>query len=387
MKRLWLFVLTIGSLPLNMASQTPANPVQPGTREGQFTLKTSTEIVLVNVVVKDKDDKLVKDLKAEDFTILEDGKKQDIVSIDVENTDSVVTAEAPKAELLSNLNSTTPSKPNSAATALLTENDLKDRRLIVLFFDLSSLQPEEVERSAKSAMEYVDKQMAPADLVSVVTLSNALNVDLDFTADKEELKSVLAGFNTGSNEGIANGATADADSLDSSADAAAAFTPDETEYNIFNTDRRLQALTNLANDLALVQQKKSVIYFSSGIEQTGIENRTQLRAAISAATHANLSFYTVDARGLEAIVPGGSARGGGGRGGGGRGGGTATYTGRGMLSQYNLNFASQETLYTLANDTGGKAFLDNNDFTPAFTKVHEDTAFYYLLGYISGNPA
>jgi hypothetical protein len=57
-----------------------------------------------------------------------------------------------------------------------------------------------------------------------------------------------------------------------------------------------------------------------------------------------------------------------------------------MLSQYNSNFASQETLYTLANDTGGKAFLDNNDFTPAFTKVHEDTAFYYLLGYISTNP-
>src|SRR5262249_25954341 len=159
-----------------------------------------------------------------------------------------------------------------------------------------------------------------------------------------------------------------------------------------NTDRRLQALTNLANDLALVQQKKSVIYFSGGIERTGIENQTQLRAAISAATHANLSFYTVDARGLEAIVPGGAARGGGGRGGGGggggggRGGGNGGHQGRGVLSQYNSNFASQETLYTLANDTGGKAFLDNNDFTPAFTKVHEDTAFYYLLGYISSNP-
>ena len=374
-------VILAGLLPFKMASQ-----VQPAAKEGQFTLKTSTEIVLVNVVVKDKDDMLVKDLKTEDFTILEDGKKQDIVSIDVENTDAVVTAEAPKAELLTNLTSTSPSKPNSLEAASLTATDLKDRRLIVLFFDLSSLQPEEVERAAKSAMEYVDRQMTPADLVSVVTLSNALNVDLDFTADKEELKSVLAGFDTGTNEGLANGATADADSLDSSTDAAAAFTPDETEYNIFNTDRRLQALTNLANDLALVQQKKSVIYFSGGIERTGIENQTQLRAAISAATHANLSFYTVDARGLEAIVPGGSARGGGGRGGGGRGGGSATYTGRGMLSQYNSNFASQETLYTLANDTGGKAFLDNNDFAPAFTKVHEDTAFYYLLGYISSNP-
>src|SRR6516164_3919604 len=128
MKRFFLSALLVGATPFNTASQTPANQVQQGAKEGQFTLKTSTEIVLVNVVVKDKDDMLVKNLKAEDFTILEDGKKQDILSIDVENTDSVVTAETPKTELLSNLTSTTPSKPNSAAAALLTENDLKDRR-------------------------------------------------------------------------------------------------------------------------------------------------------------------------------------------------------------------------------------------------------------------
>src|SRR2546430_1097515 len=83
-------------------------------------------------------------------------------------------------------------------------------------------------------------------LVNVVTLSNSLNVDLDFTADKNALKSVIARFDTGSNEGLgaADDATADADS---SSDAAASFTPDETEYNIFNTDRRLQSLVSLAN--------------------------------------------------------------------------------------------------------------------------------------------
>src|SRR5262249_11533277 len=161
------------------------------------------------------------------------------------------------------------------------------------------------------------------------------------------------------------------------------------EYNIFNTDRRLQALVSLANDLSGVPQRKSVIYFSGGMQRTGVENQTQLRAAINAATRANLSFYTVDVRGLEAVIPGGGAGGsGGGRGGssgGGRGGGggSSVYSGRGVLSQYDTNFASQETLVTLATDTGGKAFLDTNDFAPAFTKVHEDTSFYYLLGYIS----
>jgi VWFA-related protein len=393
MKKFLLFVFLIGLMPFNMASQTPApeqapaNEVQKGTGEGQFTLRTSTEIVLVNVIVKDNNDKFVKGLKASDFTILEDGKKQEVISIDAEDTDAVVTSETPKADLLTNLNTAGGTKPKAPTPDALTENDLKDRRLIVLFFDLSSLQPEEVGRAAKSAVDYVDKQMAPADLVSVVTFSNALSVDLDFTADKEQLKTVLAGFDTGSNEGLANGATADTDTTDTSTDAAAGFTPDETDYNIFNTDKRLQALTSLANDLALVQQKKSVLYFSGGIERTGIENQTQLKAAIAAARHANTAFYTVDVRGLDAIAPGGTARGGGARGGGGRGGGTGTYTGSGVQSQYNSNFASQETLATLANDTGGKAFLDNNDFAPAFTKVHDDTSFYYLLGYASTNAA
>src|SRR6266571_4786628 len=318
MKKFVLIVFISALAPLNVVSQTPSNSITRPSSGGQFTLKTSTEVVLVNLTVRDKNDMFIKDLKAADFTILEDGKKQDIVSLDVENTDSVVTAETPKTELLGNLNAA-PRAPVPAVPAPLQENDLKDRRLIVLFFDLSSMQPEEVQRAAKSAMDYADKQMSPADLVALVTLSNSLKVDLDFTADKEALKTVMAEFDTGSSEGLANGATADdtADT-DTSTDAAAAFNPDETEYNIFNTDRRLQALVNLANDLSAVQQRKSVIYFSGGIQRTGVENQTQLRAAINAATRANLSFYTVDVRGLEAIIPGGSA-GGGGRGGGGRG--------------------------------------------------------------------
>src|SRR5215471_15825793 len=129
MKKFLLFVFLIGLMPFNMASQTPAaeqtpaNDVQKGAGEGQFTLRTSTEIVLVNVVVKDND-KFVKGLKASDLTILEDGKKQEIISIDAEDTDAVVTAETPKAELLTNLNTTGAAKPKAPATPdALTEND------------------------------------------------------------------------------------------------------------------------------------------------------------------------------------------------------------------------------------------------------------------------
>jgi VWFA-related protein len=390
MKKLVLGSLIAAMLPLNVVSQTPSTSVSQSSSQGQFTLKTSTEVVLVNVTVRDKNDNFVKDVKQQDFSILEDGKKQEIISIDVENTDSVVTAESPTTQVLGNLSLNPP--PNASSTAKpkpANESELKDRRLIVLFFDLTSMQPEEIERAAKSALDYTAERMAPADLVSVVTLSNSLKVDLDFTGDKEALQTVMAGFSSGVGEGFANGVTPDAnaDATDTS-DAAAGFTPDETEYNIFNTDRRLQALVTLANDLSGIPQRKSVIYFSGGMQRTGVENQTQLRAAINAATRANLSFYTVDVRGLEAVIPGGNASGGvgsGGAGGRGGGGGTSVYSGRGVLSQYDTNFASRETLVTLATDTGGRAFLDTNDFAPAFTKVHEDTSFYYLLGYISTN--
>src|SRR5438105_14103321 len=118
----------------------------PGIAQSQkFTLRTETELILVNVSVRDKNGNFVRDVKKEDFTISEDGKQQEIVSLDVENTDSVVTAEAPPASsLLGALrapNATTP----SAEAPPISETDLKDRRLIILFFDLSSMQPEETE--------------------------------------------------------------------------------------------------------------------------------------------------------------------------------------------------------------------------------------------------
>ena len=350
----------------------------PGAAVSQkFTLRTETEVVLVNVSVRDNDGNFVRDLKKEDFTISEDGKQQEIVSLDVENTDSVVTAEAPPASsLLGALrapNATTP----SAEAPPISETDLKDRRLIILFFDLSSMQPEEAERAAKSALDYVDKQMSPADIVSVVSLSNSLSVDLDFTADRESLRKVLQNFDVGAGQGFELGDTGD---TDATPDTGASFTADETEYNIFNTDRRLQALRSIANSLSRVQQRKSLLYFSSGMQRTGIENQSELRAAVNAAVRANLAIYSVDTRGLQAIVPGGEARNASLR-------GTSVYSGQAMTKAYDSNFTSQETLVTLAADTGGHAFLDTNDFQPAFAKIHEDTAFYYLLGYRSSNPA
>ena len=123
-----------------------------------------------------------------------------------------------------------------------------------------------------------------------------------------------------------------------------------------------------------------MIYFSSGIDRTGIENQSELRAATNAAVRANLAFYTMDIRGLQALVAGGEAQNASLR-------GTSPYSGQSTLNALNSNFTTQETLVTLAADTGGRAFLDSNDFSKVFKGVQEDTSTYYVLGYHSTNPA
>jgi len=116
------------------------------------------------------------------------------------------------------------------------------------------------------------------------------------------------------------------------------------------------------------------------MDRTGIENQSELRAATNAAVRSNLAIYTMDLRGLQALVAGGEAQNASLR-------GVSAYSGQSMINALNSNFTTQETLVTLASDTGGRAFLDSNDFSQVFKGVQQDTSSYYLLGYHSSNPA
>ena len=157
-----------------------------------------------------------------------------------------------------------------------------------------------------AARNYLDKQMAPADLVAIVSLADALTVNQDFTQGQstaqESLRRSLAPARGRGLRKVPRARPKVRRTLGGS------FTPDDTEYNIFNTDRRLEAMRTIAAQLSHVEQKKSLIYFSSGMDRTGIENESELRAAINAAVRANLSIYTLDIRGLQALVPGGEAQ-------------------------------------------------------------------------------
>ncbi len=354
----------------NVQSGTGQQPVEAG-----FTLRVDSDLVLVSVTVRDKGGNLVRGLQKSDFTVLEDGRAQRVQTFDVEDVASFVPAAestaAPAQAILQG------SKPVAAPLKALTHENLRDRRMIVLFLDLSSLQSDDSDRAVESARHYLDKQMQPADLVSIVTFDTSLKVAQDFTTDRKLLASVLDRISGIEGSGQEMGTTG---TSAGTAEDAGSFTADDTDYNIFNTDLRLQALTTVAKNLAGIDQKKSILYFSSGMTKTGVENQAQLRAAVNAAVRSNVAIYAVDSRGLEAMPPGGLATAASLR-------GQAAYSGAAVQSTLDANFASQETLVTLANDTGGKAFLDSNDFSKAYAKVQSDSESYYVLGYRSSNPA
>ena len=336
------------------------------------TIKVESNIVLTNVVVRDKKTgDVVKGLKASDFTILENGKPQRIASFDYQNVDQAAV-----------LNEKTTVTGKSVADLLnphlaAETGALRDHRLIVMFFDLSSMQPEDVDRAVAAAKDYINKKMQPADLVAVVSLATALTMDRDFTADKTALLATVGKYNGTEGTGFANGTTG---TSDGTADNASSYTADDTEYNDLNTDRELYAIRTIAKSLERVDQRKSMLYFSGGLTRNGIENQASMRAATNEAVKANMAIYSVDSRGLEALPPLGNASQGSLR-------GTAAYSGAAMQSQLNANFGSQEVLGTLSADTGGKAFFDSNDFAPAFQAIQRDTEAYYIVGFRSTNPA
>ncbi|MGA3159585.1 MAG: VWA domain-containing protein [Terracidiphilus sp.] len=354
----------------NPSQNSPAAQVSNAPQSG-FVFKMNAELVLTNVVARDiKTGELVSGLKQSDFSVLENGKQQRISTFDFETV-----------EMAAPLNEATVSglaagSSVNKAVVVAKPEELRNHRLIVMFFDLTSMQPEDLDRSVAAAQEFLRNKMQPADLVALISLGNALKVDQDFTADKTALINEVAVYNGTEGQGFAEGATANTNQ----AEDATGYTPDESEYNDLNTDRELFALKAVAKSLEKITEKKSLLYFSGGISRNGIENQASLRAAVNAAVRANLAIYSVDTRGLQAISPLGDASTGSLR-------GTGAFNGGALTNNMNANFATQEVMGTLSSDTGGKAFLDSNDFAPAFAQVQRDTSAYYAIGFRSSNPA
>ena len=373
------------SLPVRAQAnpQTPQNPpVQviprtqpppPPAQKKETVIRSAAELVLVDVQVTGRDGRPVKGLRPEQFTVLEDNKQQKVDTFDYYDIETIETAgKENQAPVVLSLGSVAPPEQIRAI--------VRDRRMIVLFFDLTSMQPDEIIRAHDAALRFINEQMTPADLVGAVTFGNRLDILANFTNNRDLLARAIQRVRPGKDSELAGMATAAAaeGEEDVTPDTGAAFTADETEFNIFNTDRKLAALQGIAQLLRGIPGKKAVIHFGGGITQTGQENRSQLRAATDAANRSNVSFYTVDTRGLMAEVPGGDAAQA-------SAGGRSMFSGAAVFRQAGSRQDSRETLSTLATDTGGRSFYDLGDFSEVFKRVQQDSAGYYLLGYYSTN--
>jgi VWFA-related protein len=387
---------------IGVAPSRVEGPQAPPAAQKAPTFRGNTQIVSVDVIVRDASGAVVKGLTAADFEVLEDGKPQAVRSFAFEEISdhpkAVESAEllaGAQAQMVLDSKAKTPApagegrrdSPRSgdasagnnadAAATAMTSETLAGRRLIVLLFDIASMQPEDVQRAVDSATKYVDTKMTPADLVAVATINTRLDVLSDFSSEKTTVSAALGKL--GYTEGTATPpATASTVATDEAAAADDTSSADTAAMDMFNNDVRLRALKALAETLAPIEQKKAILYFSAGMQRSGEDNQVELRSAINAAVRAHVSIYAVDTRGLQAVVPGGDATRASGQ-------GAALFSGRGVAQQFSQMSASQDTLASLSSDTGGRAFMDSNDFAPAFERVQRDMSAYYLLGYSTSN--
>ena len=356
------------------AQQTPAQ--QAAAHQSSAVLRSLSDLVRIDVEVTDKSGKPMKGLTANQFTITDEGKPQAITSFSYSDIEAIETATADDTKPI--VVSVDNDGPNSPSADAISEA-LRDRRLIVLFFDLTSMQTDDLIRAHDAADKFVKQQMTKADVVAVIVFSTRINVLANFTNDRTVLNKAIAQLTPDNSANLASPlyAAAANGEYDVQEYTGAAYTPDETEFNVFNTDQKLAAVEGLADVLGGIPGRKALVEFTGGITQTGEENRTQLRAATDAANRADVSIYSIDSRGLLAAPPGGDTTTNAAT-------GTSMFTGASVFHQTDQREDSRDTLATLSTDTGGRAFFDLGDLSDAFPAIQRDNSGYYLVGYNLG---
>ena len=195
MRRAIAAVLVVGMAASPAGVPMAAVAQQPVSNTKTETLVANVNRVLTNVVVRDKKTgAVIKGLTQGDFQVFEDNRPQHITSFDYQNVDGAATLAEDKT-----VSGTTTTQKKTIAD--LVNNDfaakpqeLKDRRLIVMFFDLSSMQPEDIERAVDAAKDYINNHMAPADMAATVSLVSAVSMDQDFTNDKQALLAAVSKY-------------------------------------------------------------------------------------------------------------------------------------------------------------------------------------------------
>jgi VWFA-related protein len=314
-------------------------------QEPTYTIRVNTDLVQISVTAHDRSGHFVRDLTTDDFELVEDRHPQQLLAVDLE-TVGVANGEGMQGGPLD--------LPILSSSGSVASSAARGLRLVVLFFDFTSLDLPGAARSLRAAEAYV-RTIGPADRLAVVSLTPKVNTQQDFTGDQDKLQRALKRLHGFSQETLED--------------------PDDHSYSLFYDYERLRSLRVLASLLAKIPQKKSVVLF--GGASASDSDLAGITATIDAAARAGVSFYGVDAAGLTATPPLGDAS-------------QASSFGQGVLSGVTVVQSSgttrdQNLLYALAHGTGGRAFFDSNDFERPFRTLEADSSEYYLLSYRSSN--
>ena len=339
--------------------------------QDQPTFRTSTRLIVHSVSVKDTSGRPIEGLTAADFAVTEDGEPQQIAFVEFQRIDATPGAAAAPLAL--------PAISTPAATqtgiAAPPPGDIRyqDRRLLVLYFDLSAMPPPDQARAYSNALRFIETQLAAPDIVAVMAFQGgAVRVRQDFTNDRAALREAVLRLMYGDD---LNG-----DGIPDVPETGTAFGQDDAEFNIFNTDRQLSALQTALNMLRPLPEQKVLVYFASNLRLNGTDNQAQLRATVNAAVRANVAIHPIDARGLVAQAPLGDAS---------RPspGTIGVFTGRLAEAVVTNQQRSQDSLYALAKDTGGTAMFDYNDLALGIATAARSITSYYIIGYYSTHTA
>ncbi len=366
-----LLVLILVSIACAAPQEIGQN--KPAGQEGPAAFTASTQLVVETVTVKDAKGRAVEGLTAKDFIVTENGIPQTILFFEQQKLqDAPLPAPAAPEDIkVYDRLTRTQISPEAAGST-----HYKDRRLLALYFDMTAMQSEDQLRAFRSAKTFIRSQMTADDLLAILRYSGgSVDVLQDFTSNRNRLLSIVETLIVGEGQGFYESGS------DSGApDTDAAFGQNAAEFNIFNTDRQLSALQTASQMLGHLSEKKSLIYFAGGLQLNGRDNQAQLHATVNAAIRAGVSFWPIDARGLVAEAPLGDASKA-------SPGGIGMYSGDAALAISTGFSRSQDTLWALASDTGGKALLDYNDLTKGIVQAARSVSSYYILGYNTTNTA
>jgi VWFA-related protein len=268
-RKITLFGLFLGAMCVTMcadAAQEPAKQEAPAQQPVATTppIRTESRIVLVDAVVTDKKGNYVRELTQKDFKVYEDNKEQAITSFSFGSD---------------------PSSPTNA-----------QRRYMIFFFDNSSMAPPDQIQARAAAKKFIEKAAGPEHLMAVVDFGGSLVVRQNFTANAELLAAAVNNVQHPNIETNGPSTPSMAPAMVASTNLGS-LSQAESDYG---ARTMLLAVRSLAKNLRTVPGRKMLILFSAGFPTDDPERLSELTATIDACNKANVSIYSLDARGLVA---------------------------------------------------------------------------------------